>query len=200
MKKKKTVLIGLTGSFGSGKSTVAGVFEKLGAAVIDVDQLAHEAYAKGTPTAAKIKALFQKEPVLTRGKLDRRKIADVVFKEPRLLKKLESIIHPYVFEKIGIALGKVKKEVVVVNIPLLFETGFEKMCTATIVVKAKTEVVLKRLKKRGFSEKDLRARLKHQMPMAQKIKKANFVIDNSGSILRTQKDIKQIWTDLRSCL
>jgi len=191
------IVIGLTGGFGVGKSTVAHLFEELGAFVVDSDKLAHEALLKESPVNEKVVDLF-KEARTAGGEVDRKKIAEIIFQEPERRKKLEAIIHPYVFERIAEEVGEAEEEIVILEIPLLFETGFEPFCHKTLLVKANPDVVAKRLEEKGFSHKEVLARRKAQMSEEEKLKRADIVIDNSGTFQKTREEVEKIWKKIRT--
>ncbi len=114
------VVYALTGGFGSGKSTVAKIFAELGAHVIDADAIAHEALKKTSPVFSRLEKLFKGKVAPSGTSFDRKKIAELVFRDAALRKKLEEIVHPYVFERIAEEVGTTGARVVIVEIPLLF--------------------------------------------------------------------------------
>ena len=134
-------VLGVTGSFGSGKSEVSRMLGQLGAHVIDADGLAHEALKKGSPVYAKIAALFKGADIEGVDGFDRKKIAQIIFRDPKQKKALEDLIHPYVFERILDEGGLSKAEVLAVEVPLLFETGFNQYCHKTLVVETSQAVI-----------------------------------------------------------
>lgn len=220
------LIIGLTGIFGSGKSTVAHLFEELGAAVVDADKLAHEALWKGSEVYKKVAALFpealpmsspnalvgdskslnprQKRAGMTldresRGDdnyiegLDRKVIAGIVFQDSKRLKDLEKIVHPYVRTRIQEEIDDAQEKVVVLEVPLLFEAGVDKFCDVTVVVSAPLTEIVKRLKEKGFSPDQIKARLKAQMPLKEKIKRADFVVRNIKTLKETKQQVEKLW-------
>lgn len=202
--KSKKILLGLTGSFGCGKSTVSQAFVQLGAGHVDADAIVHDVLSRKGPVYDQVAKLFQGTKIRgsrtsVRGSLlDRKKIAAVVFRDPVKRKKLEAILHPYVFERMLDDMAGMKQKVVILDVPLLFETGFDRYCHKTLVVQSPPDVVRRRLSKRGFSEKEVIARQKVQMPLKAKIKRADYVIDNGGSLVKTQEQVRQIWKKLHS--
>ena len=187
-------VVGLTGGFGSGKTTVAHLFEELGATVIDADHLAHEALLEGSPVYERIREEF-KEAEGAEG-LDRKKIACVIFKDAGKRKKLESIVHPYVLSRILEEIGEAGDPVVIVEVPLLYETGFDALCHKVIFVDAPQEAIDRRLKEKGFSEEEIAARRKAQMSPEEKLKKADCVIRNFGTLQQTRRDVEKMWKEL----
>ena len=191
------IIIGLTGSFGVGKSRVGQLFKELGACVIDADKLAHEALEPGNPNFEKIVLLFGNEIVIN-GKLDRKKIAEIIFRDAAKRKALETIIHPYVFRRIEEEAGRAKEKVILVEVPLLFETGFDSKCDHTIVVFSDEEVTEKRLGEKGFSPAEIKARNRAQMLQQEKLKLTQMKIDNSKSIEETKNQVHKIWSKINA--
>ena len=187
------LIVGLTGGFGVGKSSVAQRFKNFGAEVIDADQIAHDAMKKGSPVFDPIIELF--EGALHPGgkKMDREKVAEIVFADPEKRKELEAIIHPYVYEKIKERIDSSGRRVILVEVPLLFEAGFETLCDKVVVVTCNSTVKMKRLKSKKFTEQEVRARERAQMAESLKAQKADFIIDNSKSIYQTQREIERLW-------
>jgi len=193
-------IIGLTGSFGSGKSSVAAMFQKLGAVVLDADRFAHEVYRDESPVFRKISTLFPNLSPLPGGGFDRKKIAEVVFRDSAKRKALERIIHPYVFKRMIEEAAQTEGRAVLLEVPLLFESGFEQCCSRTVVVTAPASVINERLRRKGFSSKEIRARQGAQMLLKEKIKRADFIIDNSGTFQETQREVKKIWNQWQPAL
>lgn len=191
-------IIGLTGSFGSGKTTVAHSFQALGANVIDADVLAHEALMAGSEVFDLIVKLFGKEIIGDDGHINRRKVSELVFHDSVKRKALEEIIHPYVFERMEEEIRESEEAIVILDVPLLFETGLDQRCDQTLVVTAPEETILKRLREKGFSEPEIKARLSAQKPQEEKALLADFVIENKGSFEDAQKQVHDIWTALMS--
>lgn len=193
---KKHLIVGLTGSFGTGKSTVAGMFRELGAFVVDADRIAHEALRIESPVYPDLAKLFPE--AADSGDLDRKKIAAIVFSDPKKKEKLQDLVHPYVWERIEDEIIEAEEDIIVLNVPLLFETGYNKRCDKTVVVDAPHAAVVKRLKERGYSEKEIDARKKAQMSLEEKKKKADFIVNNSQDLEQTKREAEQVWKDLRS--
>lgn len=188
------MLVGLTGSFGSGKSTVLGMFERLGAYTVNSDSVVHE-ILKDREIKKSIADCFGHD-VFTDDEVDRKKLAGIVFSDRLSRKKLELLIHPYVFYTIGKMIRKHEGEMVVVEIPLLIETGYDSEVEAVVVVKADSDVVRERLMRKGFTEDDIKKRLSAQMPQDEKLLKADYVIDNSGPLEDTERQVDDIWNEL----
>ena len=187
------LIVGLTGGFGVGKSSVAQRFKNFGAEVIDADQIAHDAMKKGSPIFDPIIELFEEALHPGGKKMDREKIAEIVFSNSKKRKELEAIIHPYVYKKIKERIEASERPVILVEVPLLFEAGFETLCDKVVVVTCNSTVKMKRLKNKKFTEQEVRARERAQMAEALKAQKGHFIIDNSKSIYQTQREIERLW-------
>ena len=179
--------VGLTGSFGSGKSTVARMFREKGARVLDADRIAHEVFRKGNPVYPKVRRLFRKELK----HLSRAKMAEIVFTDANKRRRLESLIHPYVFKRIREEVAKTRRPVVV-EVPLLFETGFDRRCDRTVTVVANKKKIFERLG-RSYTPNEIRTRLRAQMPVAEKARRSDEVIDNSGDLKKTRQEVERLW-------
>lgn len=190
---KKPLVVGVTGSFGSGKSTVCHILKRLGARqVIDSDQIAREVFRPKHPIGKKIQSLFH-----IQGRVNRKLVAERIFSEPKKRRQLEALIHPYVFQRIRSELKRAKSGVVVIEVPLLFEAGFDRLCDATVVVLVPEKVAVRRLKKKGFQAGEVRARLRAQLPPGEKRKRSDLYISNSGSKQALVQKTRQIWNQLK---
>ena len=191
-RKEIKVVIGLTGSFGSGKSTVAGIFRKFGACVIDADKIAHECIRKGEPAYKKIIAIFG-AGVVSGGAIDRKRLGKAVFDDYRLLLKLNSIIHPEVIRRIRRSVRAAKSGLVVLDAPLLIEAGLHKEVDIVVVVAVNQNNQIKRLQRRcTLSRAGILKRINSQIKLKKKISIADFVIDNDGSLAQTKKQVDEI--------
>lgn len=187
-------LVGLTGIYGSGKTTVAKMFKRLGAVTVDADKLAHKALNKGSDTYKKILDVFGKGVLTKNGSIDRAKLAAVVFDDPRARKKLERIIHPPVLAEIE-KKARASKKVMVADVPLLFESGFDKRTDFTVTVKTALKTIEKRLTggKKNISRQEILRRIRAQAGIKEKAARSDFVIDNNGTLAETRKQVKEIW-------
>lgn len=178
---KKPFLIGLTGSIGMGKSTTAGMFHDLGVPVWDADAAVHRLYAAGGPAAPKIAALCPE--AVQDGAVDRARLKAWIASHPGALARLEAVVHPLVAADRAAFIAKAAQDgakVVLLDIPLLFETGAERAVDAIVVVSAPTELQRQRVLERpGMTEAHLKTILDRQMPDAEKRKRADFIIDTS---------------------
>ncbi|MBP7217070.1 MAG: dephospho-CoA kinase [Candidatus Omnitrophica bacterium] len=188
----KKVVIGLTGSFGSGKSTVASLLKRRGATVIDADRIARGLLAPGTAVYNKVVALFGSGIVRRNKRINRRALAERVFSNKQELVKLNRLIHPKVIRLVKAGIAHTTARYVVVDAPLLIESGLHTAMDLVVVVTSRRKDQLQRLRKAtGLSEKAILARIRQQMPLSQKIRFADFIIDNSGSVqdARQQVDV-----------
>ena len=194
--RRRPFLVGLTGNFGTGKSTVARYFQKMGARVVSADRLAHEVFRKKNPVYPRIRSLFRG----IKGDLSRAKVARGVFRDSKKRRSLESLIHPYVFRRIGEEIKRGRARVAVLEVPLLFESGFDRKCDRTVVVEASAKEVLRRLQRKGFRRTEVEARWRAQMPVPEKIRRADYAIDNSGGRDETRRQVVQIWKQIERSL
>ena len=192
-------MVGLTGGIGSGKSTVAECLRELGACVIDADEGARAVVAPGTAGLAAVVAAFGTE-VLDGDRLNRARLAERVFNDPEALARLNGITHPLVREWSTQQVSEAAErgcEVVVQDIPLLFENNLGGLFEVTIVVWVPEAVQLDRLLLgRGFTEADARARIARQLPIDSKRARATHVIDNSGTREATRDQVARVWTEI----
>ncbi|MBF0486306.1 MAG: dephospho-CoA kinase [Candidatus Omnitrophica bacterium] len=186
--------VGITGSFGSGKSTVAGMFKRCGAKVVDADAIVHRLLKNDSRCLQKIREAFGQEFVTKKG-ADRLKLARLVFADSRKLKKLEKILHPLAWDAAQKAfqfLGE--KSIVVIDAPLLIESGWHNKVDKVIVVKARIDQQVLRIKKRmGLGRNDVLKRIRRQMPLNKKLSYADFVVDNQGPKTDTYRQVKEIF-------
>ncbi|MFT8470870.1 MAG: dephospho-CoA kinase [Oenococcus sp.] len=181
MKIKK---IGLTGGIGSGKTTVAKIFAELGYTIIDADQVAHEVVMPGRFELEEIKNAFGIS-VMKGASLDRKKLGQMVFADPRALKKLNAILQPSIKQLMQMRMEFLENEgrvhTLIVDIPLLYERHWERDLDAVIVVDADKKTRIDRIMQRDhLSQQDAVNRIAAQMPLAQKAAMADFVIENTG--------------------
>ena len=180
--------VGLTGSFGSGKSTVVREFRKKGALVLDADRIAHEVFRKENPVYPRVRRLFGKELK----HLNRARVAEIVFRNAPKRRRLESLVHPYVFRRIREEFAKSRRPVVMAEVPLLFETGFDRGFDRTVTVVTDKKKIFERLR-RCYTPAEIRARLRAQMPAAEKARRSDEVINNSGDLKKTRREVERLW-------
>lgn len=191
-------LIGLTGNIASGKSTVRKMLEQLGARTIDADMLAHAVTLKGTPAWHAVLKTFGDDIAYADGQIDRRKLGAIVFADPAKLKTLEGIIHPAVETELALILRDTRADIVVIEAVKLVEAGMHRYCDALWLVVAQPEEQRQRLlQTRGMTEDDAELRLGAQPPLDEKIKLAQVIINNSGSIEDTRVQVLRAFAAVR---
>jgi dephospho-CoA kinase len=177
------MIIGITGSFGSGKTTVANIFVRYGYKVINADRLYRGLIKKDKSLYKKIKKEF--------GTTNRKKLKNIVFNDYAKLKKLNKITHPVIIEKIKSLIKKDKK--IVIDAPLLIEANALSLIDKLIVVKCNKNKQMERLLKKGrYTKKEINHIIKSQMPLNKKLKYADFIINNNYSLNRTKGQVKKI--------
>jgi dephospho-CoA kinase len=197
------LLIGLTGGIGSGKSTVSARLAQHGATVIDADAITRELQQPGTEVFDAMVERFGDAIVATDGTLDRQAVADIVFADPAALADLNAIVHPAVgaeiarrLEMAAAAADVAGGGVVVLDVPLLVETGRDDMAML-VVVDVDPEVAVRRLvHQRGMREEDVRARMARQAPREERLAKADHVLDNSGTLEDLHAQVDALWARL----
>lgn len=193
------MIIGITGSFGSGKTTVAGMFAALGGRVIDADCIAHRLVRPGSLITSRIIEIFGPRITGKGGKIERKKLARIVFANKKLLRKLNRIIHPAVIAVIRKEIAKPKKKNFIIDAPLLIEAGLEKQVDVLIVVRSNRSKQIQRLLKKGlYTKTEILKRFKSQMALSKKLRLADFVIDNNGSLANTRLQVKRIYRVLEN--
>ncbi len=197
-------LVGLTGGIATGKSTFAGALRALGVPVIDADQLAREVVAPGTPALAAIAAAFGPAILDPRGALDRRALGAAVFADPAARRRLEEITHPAIRAAMAAATSRLAAggvDLAVYETPLLYEVGLDAALDLVIVVAAPPEAQVARLRARdGLSAAEAEARLAAQWPIAEKIARADVVIDNGDARGSLAPRAARLLADLRAGL
>jgi dephospho-CoA kinase len=188
--------IALTGGIATGKSHVRGALERLGVPTIDADMLARDAVAPGTAGLAAVVARFGPGVLAPDGTLDRHALAEIVFADAAARKDLEAIIHPSVRAATGTffdSLDGSQHAFAVADIPLLYEVGREKDFDLVIVAAVDPGVQLRRVMERdGLSEPDARARLAAQLPIAEKVARADYVIETGGTFDETDAQVRAV--------
>jgi len=180
------IVAGLTGGIATGKSTVSHFLSEAGARIIDADKIAREVVEQGAPAYDEIRAFFGEEILLPNGDIDRERLGDIIFNDSDKKKRLDAIVHPRVFERSAALIAEIAARepgaVVILDIPLLLEADMDRDLAEVIVVYVPEALQLQRLMARdGIDEKAAMARIRSQMPIEEKRKRATRVIDNSGS-------------------
>lgn len=196
------LLVGVTGSIGSGKSTVADLLAQMGALVIDADLVARAVVQPGSQALLLIRELLGDEVILPDGTMNRRAVATKVFKDDELLASLNEIIHPLVLKEIDKQVSALSLAgyagIVIVDIPLLIEVGRERLpIDQVVVVDCDEEIAIQRLAGgRGMSEVEARSRLTQQATRGDRLSDADYVIDNSGDMVTLVSQVEALWQAL----
>ena len=191
--------VGLTGGIATGKSTVAAMFRELGARVVDADVLSREVVAPRTPGHAAVLARFGPAILAGDGSIDRAALGRVVFADAAARRDLEAIVHPELLAEAERRFGLAESEGVAVTLldaALLVETGAWRALDRLIVVHCPPALQLERLRKRGLTEAEARARVDAQAPLAEKLALAHFAIDTSRSLEATREQTEAVWRAL----
>lgn len=197
------LVVGLTGGIASGKSVVSKILKNLGAWVIDADEVSREIMVPHTKSWEQMIASFGKEIVREDLTINREKLADRVFNNPEELAKLNSLVHPVIMSRIEERLDIIKgidpEAIVVIDAALLVETDMYKKYDKLIVVYAKEQTQLKRLTARdGITRDEAQKRINAQLPLEEKVKLADFVIENEGSLRNTRAEVAKVFNTLFS--
>ena len=192
-------VIGLTGGIGTGKTQVSEILASLGAAVINADQVGHDAYLPNTKTWHDIVEAFGRGVLSESGEIDRKKLGGIVFSDPDALKRLNSITHPRIFEMIRDRIGELDREgagPVVVEAALLIEANWTSLADQVWVVTSEEAHVVSRLTARNqLSEESIRARIASQMPQAERVRHADVIISNHGDLGQLRSRVRKAWQE-----
>jgi dephospho-CoA kinase len=190
--------IGVTGIYSSGKGTVCAIFKELGAEVIDTDILARDVVKPGTKGLEMYVKEFGREILEPDGTLNRRRLANIVFKNPEKVKLINDITHPLIHREMEQIINSAPDRLYMINTPLLFETDFHKYMDKNIVVFANNEQVIKRgIIRDNITETEIKDRLNNQISLNEKIKLADYVIDNSGTTENTKRQVIELWKTMQ---
>ena len=190
-----TIVLGLTGGIGMGKSTTAQMFASEGVPVWDADAAVHQLYQAGQPGAQAVAALFP--GAMEAGSVNRPALRAILQADPGALDRLNAAIHPLVAKNRAAFLARhAEAEIVLLDVPLLYETGLDAACDAVVVVSAPAEVQRDRVLARGLTEAEVRLLLSRQMPDAEKRARADFVVPTT-SLAAARAAVKDVLTSLR---
>lgn len=194
------IVVGLTGGICSGKSTVTAMFRRLGATVIDADQVAHELVEPDQPLFETVASAFGREIVGADGRIDRRRLGAIVFADPKVRKRLEAILHPAIIEECERRIRQAEVSgtaVCLLDAALLIESGWHARFDAVILVEASEAIRLDRLvESKGLSQDEAMLRIRSQMPQYEKRRHAHYVIENDGALEATERQVKAVWEQL----
>jgi dephospho-CoA kinase len=195
----RSLRIGLTGGIGAGKSEVSRRLASYGAAVIDADMVAREVVAAGTPGLAEVVREFGQEVLRADGTLDRDRLGELVFADESLRKKLNAIVH----HRVGERMAELERQadgaaIIVLDIPLIAENHLEGGFDLVVVVDVPVRVQVDRLmRERGMSQESAEARINAQSTREERLAIATIVVDNSGSLAELDREVGELWTELR---
>jgi len=194
------IVMGLTGNLGCGKTTVLGMFYDLGAGIIDADEISRRLLEPGGRCVRAVCQAFP-QACTGRGEIQRAVLAELVFGHPDRLTRLEDLMHPRIRREIQNRIRDMvrpsKTAMIVVDVPLLFEAGFDDLFDVVTVVRSTQQLQLQRLKRsRQMSRRQVLMRLAHQWPQSTKLKRADFIIDNRSTHAKTRSQVRAIWEGL----
>jgi dephospho-CoA kinase len=193
---------GLTGGIASGKSTAARMFQSLGARIVDADRVGHEMLRSTSPAHAELVQQFGPTILNATGEIDRARLGRVVFSDPAKLARLNAIVHPRIIARVEELAAQHQAEdpssVVMVDAALIFEAGIGSRFTKVIVVWCSPEEQIERLMaKAGITRAQAEQRIAMQMPADEKRRRADYVIDTSGSLEETRAQVENVWENLK---
>lgn len=185
-------IVGITGGIATGKSYVSKFLKRLGYEVIDADLVVQALQSVGSPILLKIVAEFGEGILCTDGRLDRGALAQIIFDDGDARNRLEKIVHPAVRTEFERLICEAKSEVLFLDVPLLFEAGFDDLTTVNLVIAASEKNQLQRLMQRnGLGKQQAQARIYSQMPLSQKVARGDFVINNDGDFCELEDKVVQ---------
>jgi dephospho-CoA kinase len=192
-------LVGLTGGAGSGKSTVAAMLRDLGAVVVDADEATHAVYEPGTPGFEAVVKEFGKDYV-KEGRIDRKRLGELVFHDPAARRRLNDIVHPLVRGWMAQQTAEAVERgaaLVVQDVPLLFENSLERFFSSVVLVYVPEHLQVERLVSgRGFTREQAHAVIGAQLPIEEKRGRAHHVVNNSGTLEETRAQVGAVWKQL----
>jgi len=188
---------GLTGGIASGKSTIARIFAKLGCITVDADQIVARLYQPGEAGHEALVRTYGSGILLPDGTIDRRKLADVAFASDEAAKALNALIHPLVIAEEARLMGDVREGIVMVEATLLIEAGGKDRYDRIVIVDVDPETQLARAIARGMTREDAARRIAHQMPRKERLRYADYVIDNSGDLDAAEAETRRVFAALQ---
>ena len=193
-------VVGVTGSLASGKSLVADIFKRHGARVFDADAVSRAQLAKGKPLYRSVIQLFGRKILKKDASIDRRRLAEHVFSNPKDLRKLNLLIHPAVILEGMELIRRTKKKpgVLVLDVPLLFEAKMDRLADVIVVVATPANRMIRRAVERGIRPELAKKILSSQWPMKRKVARADYVISNSGSVSKLKMQVVKILKEINT--
>ncbi len=199
----KPFVVGITGGVATGKTTVARMFEDLGAERVSADEIVHELLRPGSDVSRLVVEDFGPD-ILVDGEIDRGKLGEVVFRDASKRNRLEEIVHPRVMAEISRQIDVFRREgsgVLVVEIPLLIEVGATSLVDKVLLASAEQDAQIDRLQRRyNISWRDALLRMRAQLPMEEKAKHADWVISTEGTLRTTKRRVERLWSDIQESL
>jgi len=193
--------VGLTGGIASGKSTVAARMRELGLTVLNADLLAHQLMEPGQPAYEDVVREFGRDVLAADGTVDRKKLGEIVFRDPAKRERLNAIVHPRVIQAREEQLKQMEAQdprgIAIVEAALLIEAGYSKKLDRLIVCSCRPEQQMERLRRRGLSEDEARQRIAAQLPLEEKLRLADDVVDCSGTIEESRRQTDELVARLR---
>lgn len=197
-----TRVIGLTGGIGSGKSTVSQCLADLGAVILDADKVGHEAFKPNTEAWHEVVATFGRQILTAGGEVDRKKLGEIVFNQPKALSQLNQIMHPRMHDMMKAQIEEYRRQgadVVVLEAAVLIEANWTSLVDEVWVTVASEAIVLERLKKqRGLDEEQTLARIRSQLSLEERVKHADVIINNDGELAEMKATVKELWARLHT--
>ena len=187
-------IIGITGGYAAGKTTVADMFVSKGARKIDADEIGHQLLFESR-IKDQVLEIFGDE-ILTDARIDRKKLAKRVFSDKDELESLCNILHPEIIRRVKEVAESAGNEIIVIDAPLLIEAGLHEYVDKVIVVTAKKETRIKRAADRGVSGMEAEKIIDTQMPLSEKVKFADYIIDNNNGLEITKEGVEKIWQEM----
>ncbi len=200
--KNKSLLVGLTGGIGCGKTEVARMFKELGAKIIDADAIGKKVVEKNAGVRIAIKNIFGSQFMNSDGKLKRKELGSFVFADEKQKKKLNDIVHPHLLIRIKKEVASAKREnreIIVVDAALIYEAGLEKIFDLVIAVYAELKQRIARIQKRdNLPDQEILNRIQSQMPLDEKVKRADRVVTNDGTLAELRSQVETLFQSLRN--
>ena len=191
------LVVGLTGSIGTGKSEATRILQELGAGVINADQVGHEAYTPHTESWNEVLDAFGRDILQPNGEIDRSKLGAIVFADSDQMTKLNGIMHPRMAGMVAEKIDQMRShgiQVAVVEAALLFEAGWETLVDEVWTTDSPLESVFQRLMSRnGLNEEEVRKRLSSQMDIQERLNRSDVVVDNSGGVAALEETVRSLW-------
>jgi len=185
------MIIGITGNTGSGKTIIAGFFKQWGGYVISVDRMGWEVLLDGK-VIEKLRRIFG-DGIIKDGKVDRKRLGDIVFKDQEQLLRFSKIVHPALLLELKETIKNCKKDIVIVDAALILEWGIKDWFDYIILVSSKLSIIRPRLKRLGIPEEVIQGRIKFQMDSGEAKGYADFIIENNGSVKKLRLEARNIW-------